>query len=169
MLPSLARWLKAHDLLAYFVLTFLISWSAWVYVILTLPELDFNSIGTGGMLFMMLGQWGPALSAVLIAAFTRGKPGLKEIFGRLKYRRGSGRWFLAAGFLWVAITLASALWHAQASNQALSFHADQWEESSHCWSLPCRSFSGAVRRLAGAALPCRACWAAGTRSFPASS
>ena len=126
MLPSLARWLKAHDLLAYFVLTFLISWSAWVYVILTLPELDFNSIGTGGMLFMMLGQWGPALSAVLIAAFTRGKPGLKEIFGRLKYRRGSGRWFLAAGFLWVAITLASALWHAQASNQALSFHADQW-------------------------------------------
>ncbi len=126
MFTSLARWLKAHDLLAYFVLTFLISWGTWIPMILTLPVLDIQYFGTGGMLLMLLGQWGPALSAVLIAALTRGKPGLKELFGRLKYRRGSARWFLTAGVLWTAIALAASLWQAQATNQALTIHWNQW-------------------------------------------
>jgi membrane protease YdiL (CAAX protease family) len=126
MLPSLTRWLKTHDLLVYFLLTFLITWSAWITVILTLPVLDTKYLGTGGMLLEMLGMWGPALSAILVAALTRGKLGLKEIFSRLKYRRGSARWFLAAFLLWSAIWLAMTLWQARVTDQALSFHWNQW-------------------------------------------
>ena len=126
MLSSLTRWIKAHELLACIILTFLISWSAWIYVILTLPELDTKYLGTSGMLLILLGQWGPGLAAVLVAAFARGRPGLKELFGRLTYRRGSARWFLAAALLWTAITLATTLWQARATNQALSFHWNPW-------------------------------------------
>lgn len=126
MFTPFVRWMKAHELLAFFVLTFVISWGAWAYVILTLPELDMKYLGSGGMLLMVLGQWGPALSAVQVAAFTRGKSGLKELFGRLKYRRGTARWILAALFLWAAISLTAALWQARATNQALSFQWQQW-------------------------------------------
>ncbi len=126
MFTSVTRWMKAHDLLAFFALTFLITWSAWLSVIRSLPEMDFNNVGTGGMILFLLGLWGPGLSAILVAAFTRGKAGLKELFGRLKYRRGSARWFLTAGFLWMAISLTAALAYATVTNQTLSFHGNQW-------------------------------------------
>jgi uncharacterized protein len=126
MFTSLARWIKDHNLLAFFALTFLISWSTWLAVILTLPELDMKNLGTGGMLLMLLGQWGPALAAIVITAFAYGKSGLKELFGRLKYRPGSARWFFAAGFLWTVIWLTATLWQARVTGQVLSFHWNQW-------------------------------------------
>jgi uncharacterized protein len=126
MLPSLTRWLKVHNLVAFFALTFLISWSTWFIVILTLPEMDMKNISAGGMLLMIIGQWGPALSAITLTALTSGIAGFKELFGRFKYRRGAARWILVGVCLWTAIWLAATIWQARVTNQALVFQGNRW-------------------------------------------
>lgn len=112
---SLIRWIKAHDLLTFFVLTFLLTFGAWVISIIT-------GVGT----VFDFGLWGPALSAILTTAVTRGKPGLKELFRRVLLWRVPARWYLAIFFGWPAISILAALLHAQITNQPLIIHWSRW-------------------------------------------
>jgi len=102
-------------LLTFFVLTFLLTFGAWFATILT-------GVGT----FFDLGLWGPALSAILITAVTRGKPGLKELFRRLLQWRAPVRWYLVILVGWPAISILAALLHAQITGQPLTIHWDRW-------------------------------------------
>ena len=112
---SPVRWIKAHDLLAFFILTFLLTFGAW-----------FLAMTTGVGTLFDLGLWGPALSALLITAVTLGKPGLKELFRRLLLWRVPARWYLVIFFGWPAISILAALLHAQITSQPLSFQWNRW-------------------------------------------
>ena len=112
---ALIRWIKTHDLLLFVVLTFLITFGGWISAM-------FTGVGT----LFDIGLWGPALSAILITAITRGKLGIKELLRRLLHWRVPARWYLVIFFGWPAITLLAALLHAQITNQPLSFHWNSW-------------------------------------------
>ncbi len=115
---SLIRWIKAHDLLTYFVLTFLLTFGARFIASIT---------GVGTVVDIGdIGLWGPALSAILTIAVTRGKPGLKELFRRLLLWRVPARWYLVIFFGWPAISILAALLHAQITNQPLSIDWSRW-------------------------------------------
>ncbi len=112
---SLIGLIKAHNLLTYIVLTFLITFGAWIGAILT-------GVGT----LFDIGLWGPALSAILITAVTSGKLGLKDLFRRLLLWRVPARWYLVITFGWPGIMILAALLHAQITNQPLSFQWNRW-------------------------------------------
>jgi membrane protease YdiL (CAAX protease family) len=111
------RWIKTHDLLAFFVLTFLITFGGWIPVFLALPGSDIANI---------IGLWGPALSAILVTMATRGKLGVKELFRRVLLWRVPVRWYLVIFFGWPAISILAALVYAQITDQPLSIHWGQW-------------------------------------------
>jgi membrane protease YdiL (CAAX protease family) len=111
------RWIKTHDILAFFGLAFLITFAGWVPVFLALPGADIANI---------IGLWGPALAGLLVTALTRGKLGLKELFRRLLLWRVPLRWYLVILFGWPAISILAALLHARLTGQPLSFRWDQW-------------------------------------------
>ncbi len=112
---SLIRWIRAHDLLTYFILTFLLVFGGWFLAILSGIDALFD-----------FGLWGPALSALLIIAVTRGKPGLKDLFRRLRLWRVPARWYLVILFGWPAISILAALLHAQITNQPITIDWSSW-------------------------------------------
>jgi uncharacterized protein len=126
MFTPFVRWIKNHDLLTYFVLTFLITWGCWITVILTLPGRDIKNLTPVGMLMEYIGLWGPALAAILVAAVTRGKAGMKALFGRLLIWRVPGKWYLLALILWPVISILAAFWHASVTNRPLSLDWSRW-------------------------------------------
>ncbi len=120
MFSSLARWIKTHELWSFFILTFLITFAGWVPVFLGLPGSDIANI---------IGLWGPALSAILITAIIRGKPGLKELLRRILMWRAPARWYLVIFFGWPAIPLLAALLYSQITHQPLTFEWNQWSQT----------------------------------------
>ena len=90
-------WIRKHQLLAFFGLTFLLSWSIWVPMALdryALLPVRLNP--TYVQLGRMLGTFGPAVSAILIARWARGRPGVRTLLGQLgKWRVGWGWWAAA--------------------------------------------------------------------------
>jgi membrane protease YdiL (CAAX protease family) len=128
-----ARWMKAHDLLAFFVLTFLITFAAWIPMALTLPQKDIQYMSGGGYLLMLLGLWGPALAAILTTAVTRGKRGLKELLGRLLMWRVSIKWFLVAALGFPAFIFLAALVYAFVTHQPVRLN---WSSLSMILALP---------------------------------
>jgi uncharacterized protein len=112
---SLSRWIKAHDLLAFFILTFLFTFGGWFAALIS---------GVAGL--FDFGLWGPALAALLTVAVTRGRPGLKELFRRLLLWRVPARWYLLILIGWPLISILAALLHARITNQPVTFEWDQW-------------------------------------------
>ena len=76
---------RRFPLVAYFVLAYALTW--WVY-----PLLRFNP------LIGLLGLFGPALAAILVAALTEGRPGVRALLSRIVRWRVPipGTWSLSA-------------------------------------------------------------------------
>jgi membrane protease YdiL (CAAX protease family) len=115
MFSSFIRWIKTHDLLTFFVLTFLFTFGVW-----------FMAITTGVGTLQDFALWGPALSAILITTVTRGKPGLLALFRRLLLWRVPARWYLVIFLGWPAISIQAALLHAQLTNQPVMIEWSRW-------------------------------------------
>jgi uncharacterized protein len=98
MLERISRWVKAHPLIAYFTLAYLISW------IIVLPlvayEQGFIEVPVPFILHY-LNDYGPLLAALIIARIADGTEGVRELL------RGMVRW--RAGFLWVLVAAFSPL------------------------------------------------------------
>jgi hypothetical protein len=79
-------WLKRYQLLAFFGLTFGITWGGW-FLLLALQsgilpfKLEANSLAA--TLLFRLSGWGPAISALLLTALVAGKKGLQDFFRSL--------------------------------------------------------------------------------------
>jgi len=73
-----------RQLTAYFLTTFAISWGIFGSAL----AFDFAQSP-----FVILGVWGPTLSAIIVTAVFYGKDGLKRFFGRINAREGL-KWFL---------------------------------------------------------------------------
>ena len=68
-----------RQLVAYFLATFAFSWGLFASAL----AFDFTQSPV-----VILGVWGPSLSAIFVTAVFYGKAGLRRFFGRLKAREG---------------------------------------------------------------------------------
>jgi membrane protease YdiL (CAAX protease family) len=100
---SIARRIRTalgrDHLFAFFVLTFGISWAAWLPMALA---------GLSGPWIRILGTFGPTLAALIILAITEGMSGLREIGRRLLIWRVGLGWYLVI-FLLTAIVILPAI------------------------------------------------------------
>ena len=77
-------WVKRFPLITFFILSYLITWPAWIL----------ESRGLTWMSFP--GYFGPAIAALLMIAITQRETGLKDLFTRLFRWRVPFRWYLIA-------------------------------------------------------------------------
>jgi membrane protease YdiL (CAAX protease family) len=73
-----------QQLAAYFLTTFAFSWGIFGAAL---------AFGFAQSPIVILGVWGPSLSAIAVTAIFYGRPGLKRFFGRIDTRTGL-KWFL---------------------------------------------------------------------------
>ncbi len=85
-------WIKAHSLIAFYLLAFAISWLGWgaqaAYARGWLFPFD-------SFLFTILGSAGPTIAAVIVLMLTEGKNSPRDLFQSLFQRAGVG-WLLLA-------------------------------------------------------------------------
>jgi uncharacterized protein len=86
---------KKHRLIAFFVLAYLLTW--WIYPVLKVSPL----LG-------IFGLFGPALAAIIVAAVTEGKSGVKSLLSRVVRWRVGLLWYLIALGLPTVLSLATA-------------------------------------------------------------
>jgi uncharacterized protein len=86
---------RKHPLIAFFVLAYLLTW--WIY-----PLLQFSP------LLGIFGLFGPALAAIIVAAVTKGKAGVKALLSRIVRWRVGTPWYLVALGLPTVLSLVTA-------------------------------------------------------------
>jgi membrane protease YdiL (CAAX protease family) len=86
---------RRHPLIAFFVLAYLLTW--WTY-----PLLKFSP------LLGIPGLFGPALAAIIMAAVTDGKSGVKALLSRVVCWRVGLRWYVIALGLPTVLALVTA-------------------------------------------------------------
>jgi len=86
---------RKHPLIAFFVLAYLLTW--WIY-----PLLQFSP------LLGIFGLFGPALAAIIVAAVTKGKAGVKALLSRIVRWRVGTPWYLVALGLPTVLSLVAA-------------------------------------------------------------
>jgi membrane protease YdiL (CAAX protease family) len=121
MYKSFIGWIKAHELWSFFILTFLITFAGWVPVFLGLKGSD---------IYNTIGLWGPALSAILVTALSRGRAGFKELFQRLLHWRVPVKWYLIILLGWPAVSLLALVVYSAVSGQPLTFAGGQWSQTA---------------------------------------
>ena len=87
--------MRKHRLIAFFVLAYLLTW--WIY-----PLLKFSP------LLGIFGLFGPALAAIIMAAVTDGKAGVKALLGRVVLWRVGLQWYVIALGLPTLLALTTA-------------------------------------------------------------
>jgi uncharacterized protein len=87
--------MRKHPLIAFFVMAYLLTW--WIYPLLRFSPL----LGIPGL-------FGPALAAIIMAAVTGGKSGVKQLLSRVVLWRVGLRWYVIALGLPTVLALASA-------------------------------------------------------------
>jgi membrane protease YdiL (CAAX protease family) len=90
--------MRKHPLIAFFILAYALTW--WIY-----PLLKFSP------LLGIPGLFGPALAAMIMAAVTGGRAGLKALLGRTVRWRVGLRWYVVALGLPAVLSLATAVLH----------------------------------------------------------
>src|ERR687894_3026663 len=91
----ITAFVRRHPLVAFFVLAYALTW----------PVIPLVSLSP---LLGLPGLFGPALAAVVTVAVVEGKPGLKNLLGRMvRWRVGAG-WYAIALGLPVVLSLATA-------------------------------------------------------------
>jgi membrane protease YdiL (CAAX protease family) len=86
---------RRHPLIAFFALAYLLTW--WTY-----PLLKFSP------LLGIPGLFGPAFAAMIMAAVTDGKPGVKALLSRVVLWRVGLRWYVIALGLPTVLALVTA-------------------------------------------------------------
>ena len=84
-----------RQLIVYFLTTFAVSWSIFAAAL---------AFGLDQSPVVILGVWGPSLSAILVTAMFYGPGGLKRFFGRFKAREGL-KWIVPLLGFFLAIGL----------------------------------------------------------------
>jgi hypothetical protein len=73
---EMARLMRRHALVTFFLLVFIITWVVWV------PRASGTPLGVVGQAW----TWAPAIAALLAAALTGGRGALRELGARLVHR-----------------------------------------------------------------------------------
>lgn len=92
---KLRAWIAQHPIFTYILLTVLWSFSIWSLLLLYIePGELMTSAPPISFLFVILGGFGPTLSALLTTWLIYGREGLRELWKRVRIGR-VGRWWLA--------------------------------------------------------------------------
>lgn len=97
-------------LLAYFLLTFLVSWSVWVAVSALAAPGSTGFFGGRGPVFL-LGVFAPALVALWCTAQEEGRAGVMRLLARMSRWQVSARWYILAIGYFAALKLGAAFIH----------------------------------------------------------
>jgi membrane protease YdiL (CAAX protease family) len=99
---SLRAFVKSHALIAFFGLTFLVTWSLWAILIFAgIP------LGVPGYLLFLLAASAPSLTAILLSAILEGRQGLVALFAGLKLWRSGLGWYVVVLLSPLAVMLAA--------------------------------------------------------------
>lgn len=97
MMSRISSEVKRRPLVGFFMLAFALSWWAWILYGLELSPMPILSCG-------------PFLAAIVVLALTRGKAGVKDLFGRIVRWRVGLRWYAVALLLPIGLSaVATAL------------------------------------------------------------
>ena len=89
-----------RQLVAYFLATFAFSWGIFAAAL---------ALGFAQSPIVILGVWGPTLSAMAVTAVFYGKGGLKRFLGRTHIRKGL-QWFLPLLGFFLVLGLTGVHW-----------------------------------------------------------
>ena len=92
---TITAFVRRHPLVAFFVLAYALTWPMIPLVSLS-PLWGFPAL------------FGPALAAIIVAAVTDGKPGLRDLLDRLVRWRVGARWYAVALGLPMVLALTTA-------------------------------------------------------------
>src|SRR5215204_5947572 len=98
----MAKLLRRHPLVTFFLLVFIITWVVWV------PRASGAPLGVVGQAW----TWAPAIAALLAAALTGGRGALRELGSRLVRWRVGWQWYLVVILGPAAFSLAVAVVYA---------------------------------------------------------
>ncbi|WP_026129461.1 CPBP family intramembrane glutamic endopeptidase [Nocardiopsis prasina] len=101
--PSRTTAVDPRGLTAFLVLAFAFSWTAWWFGSRLLDGGDPTPA-------VLVGAFGPMVAAILVTAFTQGRPGVGALFRRHSLRRRGGIWpYAITALIVLAIAGAAAL------------------------------------------------------------
>ena len=96
-------------LLAFVLLTFAVTWTAWIAPAMWAPAGNRAIFAPGGAIFL-LGVFAPGLVALGLTAMHEGRAGVARLFGRIGRWEVSARWYLfAVGYMAVTKLLAALI------------------------------------------------------------
>lgn len=90
---SQSSWLKQHALVAYFLITYAISWTIWSPIVASAQGWVNWNVPFGLYYF---GSFGPLLSALIVTALTEGRPGIRDLLRRIVKWRVDIRYYVFA-------------------------------------------------------------------------
>ena len=111
------------SLIAYFLLTFGIAWSAWFAAAVFAAPGNTGFFGVRGPVFL-LGVFAPAIAALALTAHAEGRAGVERLLARIGHWRVGARWYVFAVAYFAAIKLTAALVHRVATNEWPRFGAE---------------------------------------------
>ncbi len=115
---SLQATIKRHPLIAFFIMTYLISWALWGILILTTPAgaLLHKGPTPGFLVLALLGGFGPSLAGLLVAWLSGGRTALKSLFVQPGKHGSRMLWGMLALLAAPVINLMLLILFAQAGN-----------------------------------------------------
>jgi len=84
--PSIVHFIRAHPVIAFFVLAYLISWVYWVVVL--------GIMGHDTLAWFVPGAFGPPVAALLVTGVTDGREGLRAFLQRWVLWRVNVGWYV---------------------------------------------------------------------------
>lgn len=97
-------------LLAYFLLTFLVTWSVWFAAAALAAPGNTGFFGGRGPMFL-LGVVAPALVALALTAQAEGRTGVTRLLARIGHWQVGARWYAVAIGYFAIVKLAAAIVH----------------------------------------------------------
>lgn len=99
--------IREHPVSAFFVLCYIVSWTAMLPVYLSITE----KIGPQYQAFVFLARYGPSIAGILVAMSLYGREGLSTLYRRAVRWRIGKRWWLIVSLLPALIILAGLATH----------------------------------------------------------
>lgn len=99
-------WLNRHSLVAYFILTYAITWMTWSPVLASAQ--GWVSWNVPYALYYF-GSFGPLIAALIVTALTEGRAGIRNLLGRIFKWRVEVRYYAFALLAPVALFILAAL------------------------------------------------------------
>ena len=112
-----------NQTVAFFVLSYTISWTSWLPVALGDASSASPLLG-----LVFLGSLGPTLAAIVLTALSNGRTGLRRLLGRLLRWRTGGKWYAVALLGPLIAALLAAILGALLGGPPLDFGGSQIPE-----------------------------------------